>query len=81
MNDKPEGWYYVGDGKLRYRDHYGWTDYYMDTSDPRAREWPPPAPKALVQQLDSGEDAWASPPSPRRQWWAGAPFYKGRHAK
>ena len=51
MNDKPAGWYYVGDAKLRYRDDYGWTEFYMDTSDPRAREWPPPAPRTLTQEL------------------------------
>src|SRR5690349_17218008 len=50
MNDKPAGWYYVGDGKLRYRDDYGWTDHYMDTSDPRAGEWPPPSPTTLLNQ-------------------------------
>ncbi|GAA2018543.1 hypothetical protein GCM10009740_03000 [Terrabacter terrae] len=81
MNDKPAGWYYVSDGKLRYRDDYGWTDYYMDTSDPRARDWPPPEPKTLLQQLRSEGDAWASPPNPRRQRRAGALFFKGRHAK
>ncbi|WP_147068254.1 hypothetical protein [Terrabacter aerolatus] len=57
MSDKPAGWYYVGDGTLRYRDDYGWTDYYMDTKDPRARDWPPPKPKTLLQQLREAEAA------------------------
>lgn len=55
MNDKPAGWYYVGDGTLRYRDDYGWTDYYMDTKDPRAQAWPPPQPKTMLQQLREEE--------------------------
>ena len=55
MNDKPAGWYYVGDGTLRYRDDYGWTEYYMDTKDPRAQDWPPPKPKTLLQQLREDE--------------------------
>ena len=57
MNDKPAGWYYVGDGTLRYRDDYGWTEYYMDTKDPRAQDWPPPKPKTLLQQLRDDEAA------------------------
>ncbi|XGX79503.1 hypothetical protein LQK93_02316 [Terrabacter sp. BE26] len=48
MNDKPAGWYYVGDGKLRHRDNHGWTDFYMETADPRTLDWPPPDPKTLL---------------------------------
>ena len=55
MNDKSAGWYYIGDGTLRYRDDYGWTEYYMDTKDPRAQDWPPPKPKTLLQQLREDE--------------------------
>ncbi|WP_330476074.1 hypothetical protein [Terrabacter sp. C0L_2] len=64
--DKSSGWYYVGDGKLRFRDDYGWTEYYMDTSDPRAQTWPPPAPKTLLQQLRD-EERTASAKVPRRR--------------
>jgi hypothetical protein len=48
---KPSGWYYIGQGKLRYRDDHGWTDYHMSTDDPRTREWPPPSPESMVAEL------------------------------
>jgi hypothetical protein len=57
MNEKRPGWYYVGDGKLRYRDDYGWTEFYMETSDPRAGRWPPPTPKTMLQQVREDEAA------------------------
>ena len=60
MTEKPAGWYYVGDGTLRYRDDYGWTEYYMDTKDPRAQDWPPPKPKTMLQQLREDEAARSS---------------------
>lgn len=60
MNDKPAGWYYVGDGKLRYRDDYGWTDFYMDTTDPRTMDWPPPTP-LLIPQLQDEQGQRAEP--------------------
>lgn len=55
MNDKPAGWYYVGDGKLRYRDDHGWTEFRMSTTDPRAAKWPPPDPEALLRKLEAEE--------------------------
>ena len=61
MSEKPAGWYYIGDGTLRYRDDYGWTEYYMDTKDPRAQDWPPPKPKTMLQQLREEEAARPSP--------------------
>lgn len=82
MNDtKPAGWYYIGDGKLRYRDDYGWTDYYMDTSDPRAREWPPPAPRTLLQEPHEDETAWSSAPRARRANRMSGLFHRGRPAR
>ena len=57
MSEKPAGWYYIGDGMLRYRDDYGWTEYYLDTEDPRAEDWPPPKPKTMLQQLREDEAA------------------------
>ncbi len=51
MNEKPAGWYYVGGGKLRYRDDHGWTEFFMDTNDPRARDWPPPGPQIMLHLL------------------------------
>lgn len=53
--EKPAGWYYVGDGKLRYRDDNGWTDYFMPTTDPLAAKWPPPPParpKSYVEWVE-----------------------------
>ena len=38
------GWYYVGEGQLRYHDEHGWTDHYVDTNDIRGLDWPPPRP-------------------------------------
>ena len=55
MSEKPAGWYYIGDGKLRYRDDYGWTEFYMETKDPRAQRWPPPTPKTMLQQVREDE--------------------------
>jgi hypothetical protein len=55
MSEKPAGWYYVGDGKLRYRDDYGWTEFYLDTTDPRAAKWPPPKPRTMLQQVRDEE--------------------------
>lgn len=49
-NTEP-GWYYVGQGQLRYRDEVGWTAYEMDTRDVRAAEWPPPTPSEMLQEL------------------------------
>jgi len=66
VSEKPAGWYYVGDGKLRYRDDYGWTEFYMDTTDPRAQRWPPPAPKTMLQQVREEERARAALPQKRR---------------
>ena len=57
MSEKPAGWYYVGAGKLRYRDEYGWTDYYLATTDPRAQSWPPPTPRTMLQQVRDAEAA------------------------
>ena len=66
MSEKPAGWYYVGDGKLRYRDDYGWTAFYMDTTDPRAQSWPPPAPRTMLQQVRDEEAARSKQATSRR---------------
>ncbi|EWS99696.1 hypothetical protein N865_21515 [Intrasporangium oryzae NRRL B-24470] len=58
--DKPEGWYYVGDGKLRYRDDRGWTSHYMSTKDPAAAKWPPPPPRTFLQQVLDDQAAVAA---------------------
>lgn len=55
MSEKPEGWYYVGGGQLRYRDGYGWTEFLMATSDPRAQDWPPPTPRTILQHVTDVE--------------------------
>ena len=68
MNDKPAGWYYVGEGRLRYRDDYGWTEFYMDTKDPRAQKWPPPTPRTMLQQVRDAEADRAAATSHRRHW-------------
>ena len=66
MSEKPAGWYYVGVGKLRYRDEYGWTDYYLATTDPRAQSWPPPTPMTMLQQVREEERARATLQQKRR---------------
>jgi len=55
MSEKPAGWYYVGKGTLRYRDDYGWTEFYMETTDPRAQKGTPPTPKTMLQQVREEE--------------------------
>lgn len=77
MNDKPAGWYYVGDGTLRYRDDYGWTEYYMDTKDPRARDWPPPMPRTMLQQLREEEAARSAASAP--PGFRGSRMFARRH--
>ena len=67
MSEKPAGWYYVGDGKLRYRDDYGWTEFYMDTTDPRAQSWPPPTPRTMLQQVRDEEARRSVQESSRRR--------------
>lgn len=82
MNDyKSAGWYYVGDGKLRYRDDYDWTEFYMDTSDPRTRDWPPPAPRTLLQELREEDRVWSAHPRSWRGQRLSTFFYRGRHAR
>jgi hypothetical protein len=81
MSDKPAGWYYAGDGKLRYRDDDGWTEFYMEMSDPRARDWPPPTPQSLLRKLREEEVARSAAPGTRRRSWVAGFFYRGRHAR
>lgn len=66
MSEKQAGWYYVGEGKLRYRDDYGWTEFYMDTDDARVQDWPPPKPRTMMQQLREDEARRAAIRPPRR---------------
>ncbi|WP_344066376.1 hypothetical protein [Terrabacter lapilli] len=82
MNDhKPAGWYYVGDGKLRYSDDYGWTDFYMETTDPRTRDWPPPPPQTLLGQLREDKAALVTASGAQRHRRRGALFHRYRQAK
>jgi hypothetical protein len=66
MSEKPAGWYYIGDGRLRYRDDYGWTEFYLSTKDARAQKWPPPTPKTMLDQVREAEVARASVVNDRR---------------
>ncbi|MGW5240249.1 hypothetical protein ACWEOW_15065 [Monashia sp. NPDC004114] len=77
MTEKPAGWYYVGDGKLRYRDDYGWTEFYMDTTDPRAEKWPPPTPKTMLQQVREDEAKRSAEAAARSGGW----FSRSRKAR
>ena len=43
MNDKA-GWFYVGDGLLRYRDEAGWTEHFLEAESVRGFDGPPPPP-------------------------------------
>lgn len=44
MPEQQPGWFYVGNGQLRYKDGTGWTDQYQDLDGPkRASEAEPPA--------------------------------------
>ena len=81
MSDKEAGWYYIGDGTLRYRDDYGWTDFYKDSDYPRAKNWPPPKPKTLIQQFREDEARRTAIAPPRRvlSLWARGHHYSGRH--
>ncbi|MER7072525.1 hypothetical protein [Terrabacter sp. NPDC000476] len=39
------GWYYAGEGLLRFRDEHGWTSDVLLAEDIRGLEWPPPPPE------------------------------------
>ena len=67
MSEKPAGWYYFGGGRLRYRDDYGWTEFYLDTTDPRAQSWPPPKPRTMLQQVRDEEAARSTSPTAKRR--------------
>ena len=43
MNDKA-GWFYVGNGLLRYRDEAGWTEHFLEAESVRGFDGPPPPP-------------------------------------
>lgn len=43
MNDK-SGWFYVGNGLLRYRDESGWTEHFLEAESVRGFDGPPPPP-------------------------------------
>ena len=77
MSEKPAGWYYIGDGKLRYRDDYGWTEFYMETTDPRAKMWPPPTPRTMLQQVREDEAKRAAEAEAHSGRW----FGKSKKAK
>lgn len=66
MEKDVAGWFYVGDGKLRYRDEHGWTEFYLDTTDRLAQDWPPPAPLTMVREVLDDEARRAAAASPRR---------------
>jgi hypothetical protein len=60
MSDKPAAWYYVGEGRLRYRDDYGWTEFYLDASEQAGMSWPPPAPGEVLRELEIAEASQTS---------------------
>ncbi|MGN6753515.1 MAG: hypothetical protein ACTHJJ_13310 [Intrasporangium sp.] len=43
MNNK-SGWFYVGEGLLRYRDEGGWTEHFLEAESVRGFDGPPPPP-------------------------------------
>ena len=55
MNDKA-GWFYVGDGLLRYRDEGGWTEHLLEAESVRGLDGPPPPPvDSRETRTDEGE--------------------------
>jgi hypothetical protein len=48
MNDRP-GWFYVGDGLLRYRDEGGWTEHFLEAELVRGLDGPPPPPAVALE--------------------------------
>lgn len=44
MGDNGRGWFYVGDGWLRYRDEHGWSGHYVSADSVRGFDGPPPGP-------------------------------------
>ncbi len=75
MNNQ-EGWLYVGDGWLRYRDPDGWTDEYLSAELVRGKDWPPPPPEARSAGVAAGTAALppeAPSPRVRGRWHLGRP--------
>jgi hypothetical protein len=67
MNNKP-GWYYTADGRLRYRDEDGWTEYYVDFDEIRGEVGSPPPPMTMLEQVRAREaQLRASKPRRRRR--------------
>ena len=49
--DKRPGWYYMADGRLRYHDENGWTEYFLDFEQVRAMDGQPPPPLTMLDQV------------------------------
>jgi hypothetical protein len=49
--DKRPGWYYMADGRLRYHDEDGWTEYFLDFEQVRAMDGQPPPPMTMLDQV------------------------------
>lgn len=76
MTKRP-GWYYTTDGRLRYHDDLGWTEYYMEFDEVRALDGSPPPPMTMLDQVKARETQVAAriaAQGMRRAWWR-----RGRH--
>lgn len=69
---KRPGWYYTAEGRLRYHDENGWTEYYLDFDQVRNLEGPPPPPTTMLDEVLARQARLAaSKPKPsrmRRLW-------------
>lgn len=68
MGKRP-GWYYTQDGRLRYHDERGWTEYYLSFDEIRNIDGQPPPPMTMLDQVRARQSE-ESALRPRRQaWW------------
>lgn len=60
MNSKTTGWFYVGEGLLRYRDERGRSGHYLEAESVRGTDGSPPAPPAFTYESGFDEAAVAA---------------------
>jgi len=65
MGKRP-GWYYTQEGRLRYHDEDGWTEYYLSFDEIRNQDGQPPPPMTMLDQVRAQEAQRGATLRPRR---------------
>jgi hypothetical protein len=72
---KTRGWYYTAEGRLRYHDDEGGTEYYLTFDQVRNMQGPPPPPLTMLDQVMARQSSTDPPRVPVSFWRR----LKGRH--